>query len=257
MSTLGGAVCIRNGDIYDFCWRESVNSLLPVCDEVCICVGTGNEDNTEQEAREWAAREPKINLCMYPWPEPKGDADFWVKWLNYAREHLKSEWHFQLDADEVLHEKSYAELRRFVEAPSKGRSGSVTRLNFYRDAKHLIPNGHCLGKYVIRVAPTRMWIASDGYHPNATEVTANVTPTEIEIYHYGFIRKHEAYFVKERKLQGYFFDNYDPRLEKAEVNGKDWANTPGLSDWENMLDPWEGTHPAVMLPWLRERGYEV
>src|SRR5215472_16653087 len=133
--SLGGSVCIRNGNELDFCWRESVRSLLGVCDVVSLCDGEST-DGTQEETREWMKSEPKLSLCVYPWPDPKGDADFWVKWLNYAREHVAADWHFQLDADEILHEKCYDEVRRFVSGPR--RSAVVTRHNFWKDHRHTI-----------------------------------------------------------------------------------------------------------------------
>jgi len=254
MPTLGGAICVRNGNQLDFCWKEAVASLLPVCDEVLLCVGTGNEDGTEEEARALWAADPKINLCMYPWPEPKGDADFWVKWLNYAREHLKSEWHLQLDADEILYEKGYDEIRRFIEKPN--RSAIFTRWNFWRDHRHTIPQGFCCAKHVIRLAPAPLWMASDGYHPMGSGVASIAEGTGIEIFHYGFIRKREAFFDKERKLQNYFFNTYDERLARAESYQGNWMQMPEVTGWEAALDDYNGPHPQAAHPWLKERGYE-
>lgn len=254
MSTLGGAVCIRNGDLLDFCWREAVNSLLPVCDEVCLCVGTGNEDYTEDHARLWAAKEPKINLCMYPWPEPKGDSDFWVNWLNYAREHLRSDWHLQLDADEVLHEDSYEEIREFIQ--QKRKSAIFTRWNFWKDHRHLIPEGHCCGKHVIRLAPATLWMASDGYHEKGQDVVSICTATQCQIFHYGFIRRRDAFFNKERRLQGYFFNTYDERLERAEKHEGNWMEMPEVTGWEDQLVEYHGSHPQAAHEWLKSRGYE-
>src|SRR6267154_485723 len=108
----GGIVCVRNGNLLDYCWKESVQSLLPVCDKVVICIGSGGEDDTEYEAREWSYREPKILICIYDWPNPKGDVDFWVNWLQYAREHVPQDYIIQLDADEVLSENSYEEIEQ-------------------------------------------------------------------------------------------------------------------------------------------------
>lgn len=253
--TLGGAVCIRNGDLLDFPWRQCVQSLLPVCDEVVLCVGSRSTDNTEEDAREWASREGKIKLCIWDWPDPKGDPDFWVKWLNYAREHITCDYHLQLDADEILHEDSYDEVRRFIQF-TPGRSAVFTRYNFWKDHKHTIPDGHCLGKYVIRLAPAHVWLASDGCHPMGNEAVSISTRTSAQIFHYGFIRKRDAFFKKERLLQNYFFNSYDPRLESAEKEHGNWMQAYGMPDWVHQLDEYHGTHPAVIKPWLKERGYE-
>lgn len=252
-STLSGAVCIRNGDELDFCWREAVKSLLPICDEVVICDGESN-DGTQQAIREWMRKEPKINLCVYPWPKPKGDPDFWVDWLNYARQHARCAWHFQLDADEILHEKCYREIRKFVKA-GQVRSARVTRWNFWRDNHHTIPDGQCCGKHVVRLAPANLWMASDGAHPKGAEVSNMAVDTGIEIFHYGFIRKPQAFFQKERRLQGYFFDTYDPRLQQAESFSGNWMQMPGVTGWENNLDPFNGEHPEHAKLWLLDRNY--
>lgn len=254
MATLGGNVVIRNGNSLDFCWREAIKSLLPVCDVVSVSDGESN-DGTQEEIREWQKSEPKIVLNVYPWPEPKGDPDWFVKWLNYNREHVKADWQFQLDGDEVLHEKSYDEIRMFIEA-GKG-TGVVTRYNFWRDHKHLIPEGFCCGKRVIRLAPQRLWLASDGENAQGREAAGMGQATGIEIFHYGFIRKRESFFQKERALQGYFFATYDPRLEAAEKVGGNWMEMEGVTGWEKNLDDYAGTHPAVALEWLKARGYDT
>ena len=250
--TLGGNVVIRNGNSLDFCWRECIQSLLPVCDVVSVSDGEST-DGTQEEIREWMKSEPKIVLNVWPWPDPKGDWDWFVNWINYNREHIPCDWQFQLDADEVLHEKSYDEIRRFIETP--GQTGIVTRFNFWKDHRHLIPEGHCLGKRVVRLAPQRLWLASDGEHAKGAEAASLGKATGIEIYHYGFIRKREQFFAKERLLQRYFADNYDPRLEAAEKHEGNWMEKEGVTGWESQLDRYEGEHPAVAREWLKERGY--
>jgi len=173
--------------------------------------------------------------------------------LNYARTHLSTDFHFQLDADEILHEKSYDEVRKFVRQDMK-RSAIVTRWNFWRDHRHTIPEGHCLGKHVIRIAPTKLWMASDGVHHLGSEVVRMGRPTGIEIFHYGFIRKRAEFFKKERQLQDFFFASYDKRLEAAEQHSENWMDMPGLCDWNGNLADYGGEHPKVMKGWLEERG---
>jgi glycosyltransferase involved in cell wall biosynthesis len=252
-NTLGAAIVIRNGNELDFSWRECIKSVLPVCDEVVVCDGQST-DGTQEEIRSWMRREPKLKLCVWDWPDPKGDPDFFVRWINYAREHLSTKWHLQLDADEILHEKSHPLVRAFIEQGVQ--TAICTRYNFWGDHRHLIPEGHCLGKKVIRIAPQRIWLASDGSHPMGAEACMMAKPSGVEIFHYGFLRKRQAFFKKERLLQNYFFNSYDPRLEKAETFKGNWMEMPGLcGDWENKLDPYEGRHPKIIHEWLKERGY--
>ena len=257
--SLGGNVCIRDGDRLDYPWRESVKSLLPVCDVVVVCDG-GSTDGTLEEIKAWCEREPKLRLCEYPWPEPKAQIDFWVTWLNYCREHVPCTHHIQLDADEVLDERSYPSVLRYAkERPNN--TLRCKRLNFWKDHRHLIPPGVCLGHEVIRLAPQSMWLPSDGIHPLGGDAVMMAKDSRITLYHYGFLRQREAYFKKSKLLHGYFFNTYDPRMTKAEADtehGGNWMEKIESVEWTNRLVPYDDPHhPAVAHNWLRDRGYFV
>ena len=251
MPTIGGNVCVRNGFSLDYCFQESIKSLLPICDVVSVCDGEST-DGTQEFIRDWMKTEPKIVLNVYKWPDPKGDPDFWVKWLNYNREHVHADWHIQLDADEVLHENSHDEVRRFIQTPN--RAARCTRWNFWRDHRHLIPINECLARYVNRIAPQNVWMASDGDHPMGHTLSNMAVDTGIQIGHYGFLRKPEAFFKKERQLQRFFFNSYDARLEKVEQS-KAWMSENSINGWQDRVEEFKGTHPKIMGGWLKERGY--
>lgn len=250
--TLSGNVVIRNGNELDFCWRECIQSLLPVCDIVTVCDGEST-DGTQEEIRKWMESEPKIKLCVYAWPNPVGDPDFFVKWINYCREHVKADWQIQLDADEILHENSYGALRAFIETAGD-RTGICRRHNFWVDSRHIIPYGFCCGHEVVRVAHQHHWLPSDGYHPMGNTAIALAIPCDVQIFHYGFIRKRDAFYKKERILQKAFFNTYDARLEKCEKKKQNFMKAIPFSE---PLIKFNGTHPQVAIKWLQERGYEL
>jgi hypothetical protein len=205
--------------------------------------------------QEWACRELKLAICVYKWTNPKGDIDFWTSWLNYARIHLHTDWHLQLDADEVLHEDSYPVIKEFVKHGE--RSAICTRHNFWLDHRHTIPDGVCIGKQVYRLAPQRLWMPSDSPNPLGREICGMTSPSGIEIFHYGCLRKKTAFFEKARLIQNYFFNNYDVRLDVADKVSGNWMSAPCMSEWNHRLDLFTGTHPVVMKDWLLERGYAV
>jgi glycosyltransferase involved in cell wall biosynthesis len=252
---LGGLVCVRNGDELDYCWREAVKSLLPVCEVVTICDGEST-DGTQEEIRKWMLDEPKLNLCVYPWPNPKGDSDFWVKWLQYGRMHSPSDYILQLDADEVLDDCSHGLIEFYKKSTYSRFTVKMERLNFWRDHRHLIPSGVCCSDVVIRMGPQDVWLPSDGIHEKGAEwVNMAREGTSIRIFHYGFLRKREQWFKKAKALQNYFFATYDPRLAAAEKHEGNWSEMPGVTGWENNLVKYDGQHPHIALNWLRERGY--
>lgn len=253
---LVGNVCIRNAFRLDYCIKECIESLLPVCDSVCVSDGEST-DGTQEFLREWMAREPRIVLNVYKWPEPVGEPDFWVRWINNNREHIpKGSFHLQLDGDEVLFEQSYAEINRLKERAGEF-SVLMKRLNFWADAKSLIPPGVCLADKVIRMGPQRVWTPSDGPHPMGAEWVMMQTPSDITIGHYGFLRKREAYFAKSKELHRMFFNTYDQRLVDAEAKGGNWMREIGGIEWNGDLVPYDGHHPKVIHQWLKERNYDV
>lgn len=254
--TLGGVVCIRNGDELGFCWRESIQSLLDACDVVGVSDGEST-DGTQEALREWMTREPRLILNVYPWPAPHNNPLWYADWIQYARMHTPCDYIFHLDADEVLHEESYDEVRRIKERGISPRfSLIVERLNFWLDHRHTIQEGICLGKYVIRVCPQDMFLASDGFDSRGTEVPQISRKSTIRIMHYGFIREPAKFFVKERLLQQMYFGTYDARLEAVEGN-PNWMAEPSVGDYCGHLDDFTGNHPKLVHPWLKSIGYQL
>lgn len=253
---LGGLVCVRNGIELDYCFVEAIKSLLPVCEVVTVCDGEST-DGTQQLLRDWMLTEPKLNLCVYPWPNPKGNPDFWVEWLQYGRMHSPSDFILQLDADEVLSYASYQEVLRLKERTDRF-TVKMRRYNFWIDTRHLVPEGVCLAHEVIRMGPQDVWLPSDGVHEKGAEwVNMSGPLSDINIYHYGFLRRREAWFKKAKALQGFFFDTYDPRLAKAETFESNWMTMPEVTGWENRTIEFNGAHPEVAKQWLKERGYDT
>jgi glycosyltransferase involved in cell wall biosynthesis len=257
--SLGGNVCIRDGDRLDYPWRECVQSLLPVVDVCVVCDG-GSTDGTLEAIREWCEREPKLRLCCYPWTDPKADLEFWVNWLNFCREHIPCTYQIQLDGDEILDEHSYRAVRNYAESGQR-HTLRCQRLNFWKDHRNLIPHGVCLGHEVVRLAPQEMWLPSDGAHPKGAQAVAESAPSKIRLFHYGFLRRPDAYFAKSKLLHGYFFNGYDKRLADVEtamytLGVKNWMESIQDVEWTNRLVAYDGPHPKLAHDWLRARGYE-
>lgn len=250
MNTLAGIVCVRNGDALDYSWREAVHSLLQVCDEVLIsdCDST---DGTREAMNAWECVSTKITLCNYPWSNPERTDQWYPEWVNYARQHSKAKHCIYLDADEVLHEDDYGLIRK---AADQGQTLFFKRLNFWRDAQSLIPEGVCCGTKVLRMAPSNMPVPSDYPWLPAEETMKQAQESNIRVFHYGFLRKREAFFKKARVVQRIWAGSYDARLEAAEKFEGNWMTDPNVVPWTNELVPYNGTHPKVIHKWLIERG---
>lgn len=253
MNKLSGYVCVRNGYSLDYCWEQAVASLLPVCDEVVVCVGSDSNDGTLQAA--WSMTNPKVRVVIYPWDNPTAKPDWWTAWLNFARLQLRHEMQITLDADEVLDDspECHAAIREAVEA---GRSVRCDRLNFARDARSLIPENEAVGKWVARIGPSSYHMPSDEPHGPGEVLLLDEAATDprIRIFHLGFLRRPEAFYAKARVVLGAFFGSYDPRLEEAQATGR-----PPLEKfpWWDRLTTYNGNYPKSVRDWMVQRGYEV
>ena len=138
--TLGGSLFVRNAIKFGYCAIEALESLYALCDQVSV-LECGSDDGTQELLRSWAAskRDPAKKLIMnydHPWAVGKE----WHRLAilaNVARSYLTTDWHFMLQADEVLHESSFPEIRRLIECGPVAHF--CRRLNLYRS-----PDTHSL-----------------------------------------------------------------------------------------------------------------
>lgn len=211
MPSIGAALCIYQGESHDFCFRETIQSL-PFCKEIAIAEG-GSTDGTREVLEEMAKADSRIKIIDYPFSNPNGDALWVMNFYNRAREFLTTEYCITLDCDEVLEDGAGDKIQEKI----GGRRVSLRcrRWNFWKDAQHLVPANKCLAAEVIRVAPSDLWIPADIPVPQGQAcMDIEIPALNIQIYHYGFLRKRENFFKKERFLQTAFTGGYDPRLDK-------------------------------------------
>jgi hypothetical protein len=256
ISGLGGWVAVRNGDELDYSWREAVESLLPICEQVVIC-DSDSTDGTKEAMQRMADKEPRIKLVNYPWPNPKGESHHWfLKWLEFCKSSLATKHYIYLDADEVLSDtpECHQAIREAVE---KGKCLAVDRLNFWRDAKSLIPEGHCCGKWCVRCAPTSYEVTSDepNHKGDKRVVDEAIREPRVQIFHLGFLRKTDSFYKKARVVLEGWFARFDYRLEKAEKEDKPlWESECEFTD---LLVPFAGYMPDAVQRWLVDRGHWV
>lgn len=255
---LSGYLIVRNGLSLDYCFEVAIASLLPICNEVVVC-DSDSTDGTLEHLQEMQKSEPKIRIVNYPWRDPVGDVSWLTTWMNHARQYLEYDTQLYLDADEVLHPSSYPLLQRNI---SKGTCFWFHRLNFWRDHRTLVPIGHCCSHEVARFGPTSLWQPSDeihceGQHPGPEpemRLRAKKNPNLV-IFHFGFIRKREAFFKKAKVVLKGLLGTYDDRLVAAEADpSKPWED---FALFPAPMGRYDGTYPPVAHQWLRERGFEV
>lgn len=251
--TIGGFICTRNVLSLDYCFREAIQSMLPICDQISVS-DCESSDGTLQALR-WLSKDTdKIKVCHYPWTDPQNDPSWYPGWLNHARENLETDYAIYLDADEVFDPQDYPRIR---EGAERSEALMCYRYNFWSDPQHLIPEGFCCGVDVIRCGPQHFFFPSDYPDLRAKDISDIAQKCSVKVFHYGFLRKRDAFFRKSRSVQRIWNGGYDERLERAEKFDGPWSSMPGVTGWEDKLVSFTGSHPEIIHGWLKERGYSV
>ncbi len=238
---------IHNGMEFDYCLHESLQSLLDVCDEVSV-VDAGSTDGTRAYLD--GVDNSKLRVTSAPWePVPGHGFEWLIRLANIAREQLSTDYHFSLQADEVLHIEDYDKIKAFA---SRGTDlGFIRRLNFWRDAQHWC---HVGGRDLCRIAPLQVKnVQGDGHLDN--DAPGQSVHTGINVYHYGALRRFDPLRKKtmEQEFNVWGFDTidmYGSGVKLLSKSRKEWDDF-----YEADLMPFEGTHPPIMKDWLTERGY--
>lgn len=265
---LSGFVPIRNGISLDYCFREAIQSLLPICDEVIAC-DSDSTDGTSWALKQWAELEPKLRVINYPWPRlptpdeverddlarPPGNPRMLITWLNFAREHCKFDTQITLDADEVIDPRAYPGIKTAVEdrIPRWFR-----RINFWGSPNWEAPHGTVCGERVVKMGPTTMETCSDEPRPEGEPEIRRLAQDgpNLVVWHLGFLREQKAFLRKSRVMQGALHNCYDPRLREAEKTGKPWVECSPFPEGKPLIpvNEWSAFPPYVK-DWLLARGH--
>lgn len=244
---IGGTLFTHNCIQFDYCFQESLASLQGVCDDISV-VDAESSDGTLEVLREIASKDNRIRITQTAWtPSPVGA---WLAELgNVARSNLRTPYHVYLQADEVIHENSYPEIRKIADAQNLGW---VDRLNFIFDSKTVAPPGVFCGHRIVRLGLQSIPVVGDC--EGLQNFGAPLQDTSVQFFHYGFIRKTEALINKGIEMQMAYWGGYDPIFDRMRTEG----NAP-LEERHprSITNPFIGTHPAVAHGWLKSHGYEI
>lgn len=112
LPTVSGYTTVRNVESQGYPWRKSIGSLLQFCDEVVV-VDCGSDDGSYEMLTAWAAKDVRIKLHQNI--VDTADERFAVKvdgeMKAYARSLCSSDWCWQQDIDEVVHEDDAPKIK--------------------------------------------------------------------------------------------------------------------------------------------------
>lgn len=259
MVTLGGSMFVHNAVEFDYCARESLRSLCELCDEVVV-VDAQSTDDTVAWLREVQLEHPKLKIFTGATWDQGRDFHRLRNLANEAREHLTTDWHFMLQADEVLHERSFPFIRQLIQN-QRHTSYMCRRLNLFGDLNHYLrldlpqhekPCSDCIIRLAKKEFPAHGDAESllvDGMHCSDTHID------QIVMFHYGMVRRDSNFLNKIIDMQTWWFGDADYRVKAMKDSGKE------RFDWEVMkpreyLDRIPYPHPKFSERWAFERQQE-
>lgn len=253
--TLGGSIFVRNGVMYDYCFKESILSLLEFCDKVS-CVVVEGEDETETIVRQLESENKNLIVTYLPqqeWDNQKGKAQSKLCYFtDIAISKLDTDYNFYQQADEILHENSYSKVREVIE--SNAPAYFCSRINLWKSPylRLDVPqNRKPCSTEIIRLAKTEYRSYGDAESlavPTADESCVN----DIKMYHMGFVRKREVMKAKVINMQESVFEmaNHDIKLDGSDIF------QPELWFDDNDLKLIDEPLPLLIQNWAKERLYK-
>ena len=113
--TISGYTTVRNADRMKYPWKATVASMLGFCNEVVVADG-GSTDGTWEALQEWAEKEPRLVVEQVNIPDdhPSFAYETDGKLKAFARSKCTSDFCWQMDADEIVHENDYEKVTQVM-----------------------------------------------------------------------------------------------------------------------------------------------
>lgn len=249
--SLGGSTFIYNGNKFDYHFKETIQCLKELCDQVAICA-IPSDDNTIEDLQPLLDEKTKLILVdpeLWEATKLKGSERLSF-FSNIAIANLNTDWNIYVQCDECIHQESFPIIRKAIESDKE--AFMITRINMWRDHHSMLnvkgERNPC-SPQVIRLARSKYRCVSDGESIDAQCVFDYVN--DIIMFHSGYVRKREVMKSKIIHLQTNVFQmsDYDKKLDKHEL----FAPMDYFEEHE--LKPIPKSLPKFIQKWCAERTY--
>lgn len=249
---VSGFTFVRNAVKYDYPVVESIRSLLPLVDELVVCLGN-SDDDTEALIRTIA--DPKIKIVPSVWDDQlrEGGRVLAVETDKaYKAINPKADWCIYLQADEVLHEDDYSSIRSSMQQylGDKRTEGLLFDYVHFYGSYTYYGNSRRWYRREIRIVRHDPGVHSfrdaQGFRINNRLMNVHRIPARV--FHYGWVKNPNH---QREKQQNFHKMWHSDEKVKAMVN-----DLPFDYSQIDALEIYTGTHPAVMKDRIRKMDWE-
>ena len=256
---VSGFTFVRNAVKYGYPVVESIHSILPMVDEMIVCLGN-SDDGTKELIGSIAS--DKIRILPSVW-----DTSLWKDAGVLAAETDKamdatasdSDWLFYIQADEVVHEQYHetirAAMQKYLHDPRV--EGLVFLYHHFYGSYRFIADGRKWYSRELRVIRNdkniRSYRDAQGFRwKNGRKIAAKEIGAYI--FHYGWVKDPGIMQLKLIEFGKLWSPSGDKEPEQDELKTIDKGfNYAGI----DVVVPFNGTHPAVMKEKVDSENWET
>lgn len=250
---VSGFTFVRNAIKFDYPVVESINSILPMCDEMIVLVG-----NSEDETRGLieSITSPKIKIFDSVWDDSlreggrvlAAETDKALQKVSH-----NSDWAFYMQADEVIHEKHHKALQEAMlkHKDDKRVEGLLLKYVHFYGSYDFIGDSRKWYRNEIRVVRNNAGVKSfrDAQGFRIDNRLMKVKPVDAEVYHYGWVKPPHKQQEKQKHFHKLWHN--DEWVEKNVTKADEFDYT-GIDS----LKKFTGTHPLVMQKRIAEKNWQ-
>ena len=243
---VSGFTFVKNAVKYGYPVVESIKSILPIVDEMIVCLGD-SEDETDKLIESIGSYKIKIIHSVWDNSLREGGKVLAVE-TDKAMDATASDsdWLFYIQADEAVHEQYHPVILNAMEKfkDDKRVEGLLFNYHHFYGSYKFISDGRKWYSKEIRVIKNNKKIRSyrdaQGFRMDNRKL--NVKLIDAFIYHYGWVRNP---VIMYKKTEG--FGKLWAGEEGKKADGATEQNMPQF-DYSNIdtVTVFTGTHPAVM-----------
>ncbi len=250
---VSGFTIVRNAVKYDYPVVASIQSLLPLCDEVIVLIGN-SEDETEQLIQ--SINSPKIKIHHSVWDDSlRAGGRVLAAETDKAKQLVSAhaDWCIYLQADEVIPETSYDTL---LSAMNKCKhqhqiEGLLFKYIHFFGSYDYVATSRDFYRHEIRIIRNDVQIASyqdaQGFRKNNRKLLVQLV--DAYIYHYGWVRHPQMMSKKIKHFhQLWHSDEWIQAQQKQIQESFDYNAIDSLSLFK-------GTHPIVMQQRIESKNW--
>jgi glycosyltransferase involved in cell wall biosynthesis len=260
--TISGFTFIRNAEKLYIPIKESIESILPICDEFVVALAE-SDDNTEAIVRSISSEKIKIIYTEWKVDKYPKNTEF-ARQTDIAKAHCTGDWLFYLQGDEAIHEDDLPKIKNACEKELNNKTVEgflFNYLHFWGDYEHY-HQSHVWYPKEIRIIRNLSEIHSwkdaqsfrkfstfngsvEDYLNKTTSEKLRVKKLDVNVFHYGYVRPPELMTAKRK-------------IASKTYHGSNQEKDPDVFDYGPLqkLTLFKGTHPKVMRDWTAKHHWK-